>query len=372
MNEFIHTFSFLTYINKEDLLILKNAYDNGFFFESKENKYVFGNYSHNGVRCELRYSSPDERKYNKDTEEYKMEIIVTLAKLIYPEDKMKKLYLPDEIYMACRNLKRIILDIYDKTGVHLYDKLKLYRVDVTKDVKTPSNEHSLEIIRLAKKAVVKNGYNIWKPADMEDNGRWAEENSLLYNNRSVNVNAKVYNKLVDLKQSEDILPDENGLIRFEVSLLRNNLKDRGYIEDKYQSLDSFYMVLCNILHDASVLMNDYMIIPLRGGQMLSKGLQKKYIKYQCQDKEKRVENMITYRDWVNSEDKFNLLWKNRSKTESVLKNFKKYDLSPIYSSKEFPYIPSFKDILNEEYDERFLRFAKSKNKEKVYKYWEFK
>lgn len=237
---------------------------------------------------------------------------------------------------------------------------------------TPSNEYSVEIIRLAKKAVVRNGYNIWKPADNEDNGRWDEENSLLYNNRSVNVNAKVYNKLVDLKQSDDILPDENGLIRFEVSLLRNNLKDRGYIEDKYQELGSLYTVLCNILHDVSVLMNDYMIIPLRYGHMLSKGLQKKYIKYQCQDKKKRIENMIAYREWINSEDNFNLIWKNRSKTDSVLKNYKKYDLSPIYSSKAFPYIPSFKDILNEEYDEKFLRFSKSKCKGKEYKYWELK
>ena len=367
MNEFIHTFSFVTYISKENFLDLKNTYGNNFFFESKESKYVLSEYSARGVRAEVKFSDPDVRKYNKDTEEYKMEIIVTLSKLIYPSEKMKKLYSPDEIYMACKNLKSIMMDIYDKTEIYLCDKLKIYRVDVTKDAKTPSNEYSLEIIRLAKKAVVKNGYNIWNPAD---NVKWSEENSLLYNNKSVNVNAKVYNKLVDLKQSDDILPDEKGLIRFEVSLLRNNLKDRGYIGDKYQELDSLYTVLCNILRDASVLMNDYMIIPLRCGQMLSKGLQKKYIKFQCQDKKKRIENMIAYRDWINSADNYKLLWKNRNKTDSVVKNFKKYDLSPIYTSKEFPYIPSFKEILNEEFDEQFLRFAKSKNKGNEYKYWE--
>lgn len=57
-------------------------------------------------------------------------------------------------------------------------KAKLHRVDVSKDIETPSEEYSQEVIRIAKRALHKYGYELWTPPeeDVMEKG-WPEENS---------------------------------------------------------------------------------------------------------------------------------------------------------------------------------------------------
>ena len=49
-------------------------------------------------------------------------------------------------------------------------------MDIAEDIKTSFDEYSQEVIRLAKKALHKYGYNLWSPTeeDIEKNG-WEDE-----------------------------------------------------------------------------------------------------------------------------------------------------------------------------------------------------
>ena len=135
-------------------------------------------------------------------------------------------------------LKTLLQEIEFHTGVNLWNEVKIKRIDLAKDIPTPSDAYSQEVIRLAKKALYKTGYQLWTPTD-EDVVRtdWQEENSILFRNHHQGVNSKIYNKLEDMRNQQIETAGMSGLLRFELSLKRDYLNQRMIKSGKHIDLD---------------------------------------------------------------------------------------------------------------------------------------
>ena len=350
MNEFIHTFSAVTHLSLIEKDNLTRAYYEDIFFNGEEKVFVFHKYAENGLRIHIEYASSNEKKYDKEHRAYKVELIVTPAKLIYPNGGMKKLLKAEEYALAMETLKEILQEIKNKSGVDLWKETKLKRIDLTKDIETESDEYSREIIRLAKLALRKTGYHLWIPAeeDIEKTG-WAEEDSTMFYNHNQEVQAKIYNKIADLKNQNGDVSDMKGLLRFELSLKRNFLKNSGLIQKGNTPFEMLAEVFAYVLKGAEVLMHTHVIAPLWDGNFLSRRLQKKYIKRYCKSKEGKMKKMLEYRDDCRSGITI--------ADGKVLDYFKEIELSPLSTGEEFSYIPSFACLLSGEENEAIKRFV---------------
>ena len=349
MNEFIHTFSAVTHLSLIEKDNLTLAYYDDIFFKGDEKIIVLSKYAENGLRIHIEFNSTAEKKYDKEHKAYKAELIVTPAKLIYPNGKMKKLYTAEEYTLAMEKLKEILQEIKGKSGIDLWNETKLKRIDLTKDIETESDEYTMEVIRLSKLALHKTGYHLWIPKkeDIERTG-WAEDDSTMFYNHNQEVQAKIYNKLKDFKNIVDV-SDMKGLLRFELALKRNFLKNSGLIQKGNTPFEILSEVFSYILKGAEELMRTHIVGPLWSGNFLSRKLQKKYIKRYCKTKESKMEKMLKYRD----DCRHGILITGGK----VLDYFEEIELSPLFTSKEFPYIPSFARLLSGEENEKIKEFA---------------
>ena len=228
--------------------------------------------------------------------------------------------------------------------------MKIKRIDLAKDICTPSDEYSQEVIRMAKKALYKTGYKLWTPtAEDIEKTRWNECNSVLFNNHNQGVNSKIYNKLQDMKNQGLDTSDTKGLLRFELSLKRDYLRQLEG-NNIHISLDELSSLLCGVLEHSGELMQKYIADPLWSGGMLSKELQKKYIKINCKSKKAKYKKMLSYRTQCN---RYGI-----DRDEHILESFDAISLSPLYVGEEFRYIPSFSNLLNGATDERIEMFLK--------------
>ena len=139
MEEFIHTFSAKAHLFKNEKDNLTRAYCEDIFFDSTENKFVLHKYAENGLRIEIEFNSKSEKKYDKKHREYKVELIIPPAKLIYPGRVMAKLYTVEEYELAFKKLDAILREIKLYSGVSLWKEAKIQRVDITKDIATESD-----------------------------------------------------------------------------------------------------------------------------------------------------------------------------------------------------------------------------------------
>lgn len=345
MKEFIHTFSLTFHLFSWEKDRIERTFCESFFYNSTDKVLVLSKYVERGVRIEIKYSSQNERKYDKEHKEYKIEIIVTPAKLLHKDESMSKLFLEDEYTAACDELKNIIKEIETLSGVSIWKEVKIKRIDVTKDVETLSENHSDEIIRLAKKSMYKAGCHIWKPTEEEIiKTGWLEKDSVLFFNHNQGVDSKIYNKAVDLKNQKQDVNLNHGLIRFEVSLKRKFLRANGLIDSDYIEIDDISGLLCRIITLSESLLKEYIAESFFEGRMLSKKLQKKIIRKYCNNKPMRYEKMMAYRDACNENAKS--IKHIDAKVRERLKNhFKALRLSPIYALPEFEYIPSFLEMI---------------------------
>ena len=128
-------------------------------------------------------------------------------------------------YAIDQTIFESLQEIKNKSGIDLWNETKLKRIDLTKDIETESDAYTMEVIRLSKLALHKTGYHLWVPKkeDIERTG-WAEEDSAMFYNHNQEVQAKIYNKFRDFKNIVDV-SDLKGLLRFELSLKRNFLKN---------------------------------------------------------------------------------------------------------------------------------------------------
>ncbi len=354
MNEFIHSFSVVTHLYLSEKNALERAYREYFFYNSKERKFVLSKYATDGLRIQIEFNPKKEKQYDKKHRDCKVELIITPAKLLYPGEAMQKLFHTEDYIRAIDKLKILLQEIEFRTGVNLWNDVKLKRIDLAKDIMTPSNEYSKEVIRLAKKALYKTGYNLWTPTKEDvSHTNWEEENSILFRNHNQGVNSKIYNKLEDMKNQRIDTSEVDGLLRFELSLKRDYLKDHSTIVGKQIKLEDLAKVLCDVLEQANSLMQTYLIDPLWSGEMLSKDLQEKRIQCYCKQKNKRRKKMLAYRRKCNKNNADPL-----DRSERILEHFEAINLSPIYASDEFDHIPSFKNLLNQLKDEQMERFLK--------------
>ena len=185
MNEFIHTFSFTTHLFSWEKERIACAYKEDFFYNSKDQVLVLSKYADRGVRLHIRFNPLAEKKYDKQHRDCKIEIIVTPAKLVYNEGSMRKLFYKEEYIAACTEFENIIKKLEGESSVKIWKDVKIKRIDITKDVVTPNEKYSDEIIRLAKKAIVKAGCHIWKPSELDEiQSGYKEKNSIMFYNHN--------------------------------------------------------------------------------------------------------------------------------------------------------------------------------------------
>jgi hypothetical protein len=298
------------------------------------------------------------RKHDPQHRFFKATWIVTPAKLLYPGQAMKKLYSVEEYCSACEELYKILEEIKNDSGVDLLDEAKLRRVDVTKDIETPSEEYTQEVIRLAKKALKQYGYTLKAETDEEKRlEELKDENGAFYYNKSQDVKAKIYNKIADMKLHDYDTTGYAGLLRFELALSYGFMKRKKYISEKYLEDDNLAWILGSIMMDAHDLLHKHITSPLWSGAMLSKELQRKYIRKYCGYKKDsaKYKKMMKYRDRHNRTNK-----ESTSDKKSVVRGyFLEMGLSPLYCSDEVGYIPAFADLLDGTENEVIGAFAEN-------------
>lgn len=354
MNEFIHTFSCITYLEDTEFKMLRGFYSQEELFSNNEEKWVFCKYAARGFRMEIIFTPYIERQKRKFHEMYKAEWIVTPAKLIYPNEPMSKLLHYEEYCKACDNLHEILEEIKKDSCVDLLGEAKLKRVDITKDHITPSEVYSKEVIRLAKSALDKYGYRLLNQNEIEDKKEeWKDENGVFFHNNNLDIGAKIYNKVEDMRIHDMDTTGITGLIRFELALKRKFLMMEKFIKEKYVEIDELHCVLANILVQASYYMQRYLADPLWSGAMLSKDLQKRLIKAQCGSKKEKYKKMIAYRRACNRA----VSMENVKDNPTVSWYFKEMGISPLCTENGVEYIPSFADLINEREDDRIKRFV---------------
>lgn len=372
MSEFIHTFSVIRYFSKQEHTDFKSTYGSNYFFNSGKHRFVLSKYADNGLRVEIIKRDEKERIYDPLHRKYKAKIIITPHKLLAPGKQMGKLTSDSDIEAACKQLESIISEIENESGVNLWQDVKLRRVDIAKDVVTPSDLYSAEIIKASKQAVYKSGYKVFKPQESESyDPEWPIEDSALFYNHSQEIEAKIYNKLHDLDETERKEYAKYGLVRFELSLKHARLRALYDIGDTL-SLGELPSLLCRITDDGATLLDKYIVQTLYPGAMLSRSVLRKYLHLKYDGKEKRIEKMLGYSSWVT---KMPPEYYNLYGTEFQIANrrsyFKALSLSPIYVSGKCPYIPSFSDLLNGTVDQWLLNFARlaTERKRKELTYW---
>lgn len=372
MHEFIHTFSVVKCFSKQEHRDFKNTYGSNYFFNSDKHKFIMHKYANSGIRMEIQKREEKERKYDPLHRKYKAKIIITPHKLLIPGKRMGKLISKSDIEAACKQLGIIISLIENESGVNVWQDVKLRRIDIAKDVVTPSDLYSTEVIKASKHAIHKCGYKVFKPQESEDyNPEWPDEDSMLFYNHSQEIKGKIYNKLHDLNETEKKEYTKYGLLRFELSLKRAQLRASYNISDTL-SLDELPCLLCRITDDGAMLLDKFVVQTLYPGTMLSRSVLKKFLHLTYGGKKERIKKMLEYSSWVTKKPpEYYDLYGTESQIANRKNCFKTLSLSPIYVNSKCPYIPSFSNMLNNTVDQRMLNFARytTRHKNKELTYW---
>ena len=182
-----------------------------------------------------------------------------------------------------------------------------------------------------------------------DKTGWTEEDSTMFYNHNQEVKPKIYNKLTDLENHEYDATNIKGLLRFELTLKRNFMKNNGLIKSGNNSIEELSKMLPVILDNAEALMQKHIVGPMWNSNFLSKKLQKKYIKRYCKTHEAKYTKMIGHCD----DCKKGII----SVDGKAVDYFNELNLSPLHTSKEFDYIPSFACLLGKDEDAKIKKFV---------------
>lgn len=371
MDGFIHTISFVTNISTNDFEMLKDAYKEIFYCDEKK-VHVLGKYSDRGLRIEIKNRDKEkEIKFDKKHRQKKVTMIFTIYKLLHNGKRMGAVYNKEDIIACVSQMFTLLKEINDQSGVDLYHDAKLRRVDVTCDVITPSEEYTKEIIRIAKMAMLPYGYKFWQPEKNTNcSSRWTGDNATFFNNHNQEIEAKVYNKKADLGASD--LPEnmeEKGLVRFELTLKRGFLKKHGYIMADTMNPNQLARMLMDITGETKQLLGEYVGNILTNGDMLSKKILFKCIERKYRGKNKRIEKMKHYVEILNNKGYDRISeYGSVNEVNTVEKYFVELGVSPIYTKRECPYIPSFERMFKGEVDRNYLNMAEKYNTKRQYTY----
>lgn len=377
MNEFIHTFSIKKLLTEEERASLFGKNSTLFSYNRTENIWVLKDHENNGLRVKITPIENDSplRIYDRNHPAFEAEIIVTPAKMLNPNMNLGGLVEKCEIENACERLDEIIRKIEGISGVDLLQNAKLYRVDLTKDVITPNDFYTHEIINAAKKSIDRYCYKRYDPRVHPDYTlSWKQEDSMMF--KSKKVWGKLYNKkrglLLHKHLSEYEELGDNGLLRFEVSVLRDILRD-DYSAKGYISLASLPEILYQLTLDGNMLLSKYFVNTFYDGSMLSRSVLKKHLDKKCK-RCKTKNNMMDFSDWIRKMEPEDLKYYDIPKgISSQISRFEDINISPVQVNKCCPFIPSFSDMLNETVNDNLRLFAwrATARHHKEYTYWKF-
>ena len=155
---------------------------------------------------QIRKRIEEEVTYDKKHDQFQMELVVTPYKLLHPGKSMGAITTVEDMGKALITLGKILEQIKMDTGINLVSdasniqKYKIQRVDLTCDVKTPSDDYSKEIIAASKVAKLPYGYTRCDVSkdDIEMYG-WKRDDACSFYNKNQDVYIKIYNKKENLK-----------------------------------------------------------------------------------------------------------------------------------------------------------------------------
>ena len=369
---FIHTFSMIKLFKKRDEVEqLGKIYNRKNITEKKV--FRINEFSDKGVRLVIRDLEKQRKRFEKVTTE--IEIIVTPYKLLHNGEALGRLTTEEEYTEAIQELRKILHEIWDTTGVDLQDA-ELNRVDVTYDIVTPSQKYTREIIAALKVMHLKKGYN---PISKEilDKNNWDPSISYCYciSTDKRNAQIKIYDKEEDLKDfgymdAMDSIQGK-GLLRFEVTL--NKFKK---IYKKYDA-NTIEKALSKTLRHADKIYIAYIIYPLQDPYgLLSKELLHRLIDKRVSGAKKREKMKecikICEKNKASGIQLDTDFMGTSKRTKTVLSYFDDLLLSPIPLVSDCPFIPSLFTLIfdpdnTDAYE--YLYYAKKHTRGK--EYWSY-
>lgn len=359
---FIHTFSLetiLTFIEAERIWKTYNM-DN---LKNNNDEFCVMKFAKNGLRIYFKYRTEKEIQYDKEHAEVKVEWIVTPYKVLHDGQPMGEITSLEEMKQVLIRLTQIFEQIEKETNTFFTKKLKMRRIDLTRDIPTPSTIYSREIISVCKATQLPYGYDFWIMTEKQKiENNWKKEVACLYKNKSRGINGKIYDKNQNL-QDFGHYPVETrqykGLLRFEISLSRKCLKKQGLLEPGSSETSLF-----RVMEQASSLFDTYLVEIFDNGSMLSRSLLVKFIEKQFPTKIKKRINMLDLNRFYNICRKKDLEFNptdfpgSIKKLRNIRKAYKEIHLSPISLSDDCPYIPSFREMFYGIQTNTFSNFAK--------------
>lgn len=360
---FVHTFSLETNLKFREAEKIWQTYNMG-NIKNGNDEFCVMKFSKNGLRIYFKYRTAKEIQYDKEHAEVKVEWIVTPYKVLYEGQPMGEITSLEEMKQVLIRLHQMFQQIEKETDTFFVKKLKMRRIDITRDILTPSIIYSREIISVCKATQLPYGYHFWIMTEQQKiENNWKEEVACLYKSNSKGIKGKIYDKnqnLQDFGHHPVETRKHKGLLRFEISLSRKCLKKQGLLDPGSSETSLF-----RVMEQASSLFNTYFLEIFDNGSMLSKSLLEKYIAKEFPTRNKKRTNMLDLNRIYNicrkkgSEFNPEDFPGGDKKLHNTRKAFKELHLSPISLSDDCPYIPSFREIFYGKQTNIFSNYAKN-------------
>ena len=284
-----------------------------------------------------------------------------LAKLLDPNRNLGGITNKNEIEDACKKWNEIIRNIEKTSGVNLLDKAVLCWIALKKDVVTPNDFYTHEIIELSRYAFDEYGYrkrNLLGSGNLSD-CEVGENVITIYRNVSYTIRNKKHDLSVNKCQSKVNMLEERGLLSFELSLPDYILMDE-YFCPQYITPDLLPKLLYQFTVKRNMLFNKYFGNAFYDGAIMSSNVLKKYLiaNYKKSLGKETIDGMIAFSNLIRNR-KLSILGHRftRNQISSQIAEFEEMKLSPVSASKQCPYTPSFSNMINDTVEEEMLAFA---------------
>ena len=369
MKTFIHTCSISVNITWKESQVLQNRYQwmpLNKSYKGKNYDYSITQFCKNGLQIQVRRREKKEIKYDKRHRPFRMDLIITPYKLLYPDVHLGKILNMGQLREALLVLDKMIDRIEQETGIEIKYDYKIQRVDVTCDVETPSDIYSKEIIAAIKTARLPYGYKVPNLSETEKEFGWNAENASLFYNKNQGAYIKVYDKKENLRYRDEYQKyPVKGLVRYELSLLHKCLANRELLA--YEQLGE---CLKNVMYSGEDLFQEYIIDNLYELPMFSLKVLEDYLDTKLERKEKTLEKMkwfcrTAYKCKKNGVP-FTAVRCNMSEGQfrKCCSKFRELGISPIPADDACPYIPSIESMLNGKIENKLAYFADMKTRGK--------
>ena len=243
----------------------------------------------------------------------------------------------------------------------MLDKTELCWVTLEKDIVTPNEFYTHEIIDLARYAFDEYGYKKKNPVGSTNlsDCEVGKDYITLYSDTLYTVRDKKHDLYVNKYQSELQKLGERGLLSFELFLPDNILVD-DYSCPQYITPDVLPELLYRLTADRNMLFNEYFGKAFYNGAMLSGSVLKKYLKekYKKSFGREKIKDIITLSNLMRRrkiaalEQRFTFYH-----IHSQIAELARIKISPVTAGEHCPYIPSFLNMINDAVDDELLAFA---------------